>query len=211
MKDLTLCLPRSALQHSASQFIYSQACIRRNFCAICSEVQTPIGTLGLGMSFICSATNILSSNIRCYRRSTYHGDWKESVHRSALALKLLIYEPTGTHLSYSTTPEHFYNNMFLLTLSPSGAVVASPTFSLPEFIGGTRNWYDFLSFIADYFPGLITDSLLCRDYRFVFYIMIIFEITEMMCASVHLGSVILRLFSTPSFDLDSPQRLLVRH
>ena len=22
-----------------------------------------------------------------------------------------------------------------------GAVVASPTFSLPEFIGGTRNWY----------------------------------------------------------------------
>ncbi|KAI0005471.1 glycoside hydrolase family 15 protein [Russula compacta] len=49
------------------------------------------------------------------RRSTYDGSWKEAVHRSALALKLLIYEPTG-------------------------AVVASPTFSLPEFIGGTRNW-----------------------------------------------------------------------
>ena len=49
------------------------------------------------------------------RRSTYNGSWKEAVHRSALALKLLIYEPTG-------------------------AVVASPTFSLPEFIGGTRNW-----------------------------------------------------------------------
>ncbi|KDQ30187.1 glycoside hydrolase family 15 protein [Pleurotus ostreatus PC15] len=49
------------------------------------------------------------------RRSTYQGSWKESVHRSALALKLLIFEPTG-------------------------AVVASPTFSLPEYIGGTRNW-----------------------------------------------------------------------
>ena len=50
------------------------------------------------------------------RRSTYQGSLKEAVNRSALALKLLIYEPTG-------------------------AVVASPTFSLPEYIGGTRNWY----------------------------------------------------------------------
>lgn len=50
------------------------------------------------------------------RRSTYNGSWKEAVHRSALALKLLIYEPTG-------------------------AVIASPTFSLPEYIGGARNWY----------------------------------------------------------------------
>ena len=48
-------------------------------------------------------------------RSTYQGSWKEAVNRSALALKLLIFEPTG-------------------------AVVASPTFSLPEYIGGTRNW-----------------------------------------------------------------------
>ncbi|KAI3618300.1 glycoside hydrolase family 15 protein [Moniliophthora roreri] len=48
------------------------------------------------------------------RQSSYSGSWKEAVHRSAFALKLLIYEPTG-------------------------AVVASPTFSLPEYIGGTRN------------------------------------------------------------------------
>ncbi|KAJ7143850.1 glycoside hydrolase family 15 protein [Mycena epipterygia] len=58
------------------------------------------------------------------RQSTYSGSWKEAVHRSALALKLLIFEPTG-------------------------AVVASPTFSLPEYIGGTRNWDYRASWIRD--------------------------------------------------------------
>ena len=66
------------------------------------------------------------------RRSTYDGSWKEAVHRSALALKLLTYEPTGSLM------------LILMTVTSHstllGAVVASPTFSLPEFIGGTRNW-----------------------------------------------------------------------
>jgi GH15 family glucan-1,4-alpha-glucosidase len=47
--------------------------------------------------------------------SKYQGRWAEIIHRSSLVLKLM-------------------------TSSKYGSLIASPTYSLPEFIGGDRNW-----------------------------------------------------------------------
>jgi hypothetical protein len=62
--------------------------------------------------------------VRWISQSKYLGRWEEVVARSLLILKMLTFEP-------------------------SGAIVAAPTFSLPEDIGGTRNWDYRYSWVRD--------------------------------------------------------------
>ncbi|MGD3108838.1 glycoside hydrolase family 15 protein [Streptomyces sp. YGL11-2] len=81
---------------------------------------------------VLEAEQLFGATVRYWRawlsHSRYRGRWREMVHRSALTLKLLTYAPTG-------------------------AIVAAPTTSLPEQIGGERNW--------DYRYAWVRDAAFC--------------------------------------------------
>ena len=66
-----------------------------------------------------NAEELLAETVRWWSdwcaRSTYSGEWSDAVTRSLITLRALTYGPTG-------------------------GIVASPTTSLPEKLGGTRNW-----------------------------------------------------------------------
>lgn len=85
-----------------------------------------------------SLRELLDSTVAYWRawlaRGWYEGEWERHLHRSAMILKALTYAPTG-------------------------AVVAAGTTSLPEWIGGSRNW--------DYRYTWIRDATLALTALFV--------------------------------------------
>ncbi len=87
-----------------------------------AEEEAPQSMSYAQLQLVFSKTNTFWNN--WIGRSAYKGRWREIVNRSALVLKLLTFNETG-------------------------AIIASPTFSLPEEIGGSLNWDYRFTWIRD--------------------------------------------------------------
>jgi GH15 family glucan-1,4-alpha-glucosidase len=102
-------------------------------------------------------------------RSKYKGRWREVVARSLMILKLMTYEPTG-------------------------AIIASPTFSIPEDIGGVRNWDYRFSWV--------------RDSSFTIYILLRLGFTEE--ADAYMGFISERFLTSRVSDGGLPIMFTIR-
>ena len=114
------------------------------------HVEQTSNTLVLEPAF--DADLALKQTVEFWRRwlsgVRYKGRWREMVERSALTLKLLTFAPTG-------------------------AIVAAPTTSLPEELGGVRNWdyrYTWIRDAAFTVYGFVRLGLTREAERFVEFI-----------------------------------------
>ena len=117
--DLSLGLQTSVQLQPDGDGVTSEFTLREGQVAVFVLDQTEPGVGTSAPLSESEALGLFKDTVDYWRRwvskSTYTGRWRETVQRSALALKLLAYEPTG-------------------------AIVAAPTCSLPEVFGGERNW-----------------------------------------------------------------------
>ncbi|KAK0703727.1 Six-hairpin glycosidase [Lasiosphaeria miniovina] len=102
-------------------------------------------------------------------KSSYKGRWREVVSRSLMILKLMTYEPTG-------------------------AIIAAPTFSIPEDIGGVRNWDYRFSWV--------------RDSSFTIYILLRLGFTEE--ADAYMNFISERLLKSRGADGGLPIMFTIR-